>query len=101
MQLQHQIYGTATRELFVTAGIGPGMRVLDVGSGAGDVALLAADLVGPTGEVVGIEVAPETIAVAEQRVARGRRVERALRARRPARPAPRRSRSMPSSGAGC
>ena len=45
------------------------MRVLDVGSGAGDVALLAADLVGPTGEVVGVEVAPETIAIAEQRVA--------------------------------
>jgi ubiquinone/menaquinone biosynthesis C-methylase UbiE len=29
----------------------PGMRVLDVGSGAGDVAFLAADLVGPGGEV--------------------------------------------------
>src|SRR5215207_5141230 len=69
LQLQHQIYGAATRELFVAAGIGPGMRVLDVGSGAGDVALLAAELVGPTGEVVGVEVALETIAIAEQRVA--------------------------------
>ncbi len=69
LQLQHQIYGPTTRELFLAAGISPGMRVLDVGSGAGDVALLAAELVGPTGEVVGIEVAPETIAIAEQRVA--------------------------------
>jgi SAM-dependent methyltransferase len=69
LQLQHRIYGSATRDLFVAAGIVPGMRVLDVGSGAGDVALLAADLVGPTGEVVGVEVAPETIAIAERRVA--------------------------------
>ena len=69
LQLQHEIYGAATRELFVAAGIGPGMRVLDIGSGAGDVALLAAELVGPGGEVVGVEIAPETIAIAEQRVA--------------------------------
>ena len=40
---------------FVAAGIAPGMRVLDVGSGAGDVALLLADLVGPGGEVVGVD----------------------------------------------
>jgi ubiquinone/menaquinone biosynthesis C-methylase UbiE len=31
------------------------MRVLDVGSGAGDVAFLAAALVGAAGEVVGID----------------------------------------------
>jgi SAM-dependent methyltransferase len=40
---------------FRAAGIGPGMRVLDIGSGAGDVALLAAELVGPTGSVVGLD----------------------------------------------
>ncbi len=69
LHLQHCIYGASTRELFTAAGIGPGMRVLDVGSGAGDVAMLAADLVGPAGEVVGVEVAPETIAIATDRVA--------------------------------
>jgi cyclopropane fatty-acyl-phospholipid synthase-like methyltransferase len=31
---------------FLAAGIGPGMRLLDIGSGVGDVAFLAADLVG-------------------------------------------------------
>ena len=35
-----------TERLFRVAGLAPGMRVLDVGSGAGDVALLAAELVG-------------------------------------------------------
>ncbi len=44
-----------TRQLFLQAGISPGMRVLDVGCGAGDVAFLVADLVGPGGEVVGTD----------------------------------------------
>src|SRR5690554_6309973 len=54
--LQHQIYGPSTRRLFEAAGIGAGLRVLDVGSGAGDVALLLADLVGPRGQVTGIDL---------------------------------------------
>ena len=44
-----------TERLFQEAGIGPGQRVLDLGSGVGDVAMLAARLVGPSGEVVGVE----------------------------------------------
>jgi len=36
-----------TATAFRAAGIGPGMRVLDIGSGVGDVALLAAELAGP------------------------------------------------------
>lgn len=42
-----------TRQLFEEAGITQGMRVLDVGCGSGDVAFLAANLVGHSGEVVG------------------------------------------------
>jgi SAM-dependent methyltransferase len=42
-----------TRRFLVSAGIAEGMRVLDVGSGAGDVAILLAGLVGAGGEVVG------------------------------------------------
>src|SRR6516164_5803403 len=44
-----------TERLFREAGIGPGQRVLDLGSGVGDVAMLVARLVGSTGEVVGVE----------------------------------------------
>ena len=40
LQRQEQLYGPLTRRLFNEAGVGAGMRVLDVGSGAGDVALL-------------------------------------------------------------
>lgn len=44
------------RQLFTDAGITEGMRVLDVGSGAGDVAFLAAEYVGPTGSVLGVDL---------------------------------------------
>jgi SAM-dependent methyltransferase len=44
-----------TERLFRDAGLGRGQRVLDVGSGIGDVALLAASLVGETGQVVGVD----------------------------------------------
>jgi len=58
-----------TERLFREASIGPGQRVLDIGSGVGDVAMLAARLVGPSGEVVGVERDPKSIARARARVA--------------------------------
>src|SRR5262249_9764293 len=69
--LQHQVYGPLTRRLFVAAGLGPGMKVLDVGSGAGDVALLAADLVGPSGLVLGVDMNAEILKTARERAALG------------------------------
>src|SRR5204863_6578634 len=59
-----------TDRVFQAAGLGVGMRVLDLGSGAGDVAMLAARLVGPEGEVVGVERDPAAVASARDRVAR-------------------------------
>src|SRR5512138_2155149 len=58
-----------TERLFREAGIGPGQRVLDLGSGLGDVAMAAAKIVGPSGEVVGIERDAHSIARASARVA--------------------------------
>jgi len=58
-----------TERLFREAGIGPGQRVLDLGAGVGDVSLLAARLVGASGEVVGIERDPRSIARAAARTA--------------------------------
>ena len=43
------------------------MRVLDLGCGAGDVSMLAAELVGAAGSVVGIDRSQEAIAVARRR----------------------------------
>jgi protein-L-isoaspartate O-methyltransferase len=58
-----------TRRLLADAGIEAGMRVLDVGTGRGDVAMLVAEIVGENGAVVGVDRAPAAIAVAEQRAA--------------------------------
>jgi ubiquinone/menaquinone biosynthesis C-methylase UbiE len=66
--LQHQLYGPITRCLFEAAGIGAGMRVLDVGSGAGDVTLLLADLVGPRGSVTGVDRNAAILETARARV---------------------------------
>jgi protein-L-isoaspartate O-methyltransferase len=57
-----------TERFFRGAGIGPGQRVLDIGSGVGDVAMLAANLVGSSGEVVGVERDARSIARARARV---------------------------------
>jgi ubiquinone/menaquinone biosynthesis C-methylase UbiE len=59
-----------TERLFREAGIGPGQRVLDIGSGVGDVAMVAARLVGPSGEVVGIERDTRSITRARARMAK-------------------------------
>src|SRR6266705_4152087 len=66
---QAERIGPVTERLFRSAGIGPGQRVLDLGSGVGDVAMLVARLVGASGEVVGIEREASSIARAEARVA--------------------------------
>src|SRR5919112_5243689 len=61
-----------TAMLLRTAGIAPGMRVLDLGTGPGHVAFEVAELVGPTGFVVGLDQDPRMIAAAEERrAARG------------------------------
>jgi SAM-dependent methyltransferase len=51
------------------AALTPGERVLDVGCGGGDVAMAAADAVGPTGTVLGIDLSPDELDVARVRAA--------------------------------
>ena len=69
---QAALLAPCTERFFREAGIGSGQRVLDIGSGVGDVAMLAAQLVGPSGEVVGIERDPRSIVRARARVADAR-----------------------------
>jgi ubiquinone/menaquinone biosynthesis C-methylase UbiE len=52
---QAQLLAPLTERLFREAGIGDGMRVLDLGCGMGDVAMIAARLVGPSGRVVAVD----------------------------------------------
>ncbi len=58
-----------TRQLMMDAGIGRGMRVLDVGCGVGDDVRAMAALVGPEGRAVGIDNSERLIEVARERSA--------------------------------
>ncbi len=58
---------SATRLLLRASGIEPGMRVLDLGTGIGHVAMLIAELVGPKGRVVGIDNSTKLLDVAALR----------------------------------
>ena len=66
---QSKIYGESTRLLCERAGISKGMHVLEIGSGAGDVALTLAELVGTSGQVIGVDVNPAILETARQRAA--------------------------------
>ena len=67
LQLQAQLFEPFTRRLFEAAGVREGMKVLDAGSGAGDVAFLVAEMVGPHGKVVGIDNNPVVLETARRR----------------------------------
>jgi ubiquinone/menaquinone biosynthesis C-methylase UbiE len=65
--LQGRLYNDYSEHALQLAGLRPGMRVLDVGCGPGDVSFIAARLVGRSGTVLGVDAAPEMIALARAR----------------------------------
>lgn len=67
LMLQARLYDSYTEHALRQAGLRPGMRVLDVGCGPGDVSFVAARLVGPEGTVLGIDAAPDIIELARTR----------------------------------
>ena len=70
LEAQGAAIAPATRMIFAEAGIRTGVRVLDIGCGAGDVTFVAADLVGPDGSVVGVDHFPDALARARLRARR-------------------------------
>jgi 2-polyprenyl-3-methyl-5-hydroxy-6-metoxy-1,4-benzoquinol methylase len=67
--MQARLYDPYTEQALRLAGLRPGMRVLDVGCGPGDVSFVAARLVGPEGSVLGIDAADDIIELARARAA--------------------------------
>jgi ubiquinone/menaquinone biosynthesis C-methylase UbiE len=67
LTFQAMILRPITERLFREAGITQGMRVLDLGCGPGDVSFLAAEIVGSSGCVIGIDRDPVAIALARDR----------------------------------
>lgn len=67
---QSALLSGITERLLRAAGIRKGMRVLDLGCGAGDVSVMAAALVGSTGCVLGVDQDPKAVTIAKRRAAR-------------------------------
>jgi ubiquinone/menaquinone biosynthesis C-methylase UbiE len=69
LELQGRMLEYSTRRLLQEAGLQPGWKVLDIGTGNGEVALIAAEIVGRSGSVLGIDPSEVAIAAARKRVA--------------------------------
>jgi ubiquinone/menaquinone biosynthesis C-methylase UbiE len=67
LQAQARYLRAITESIWRAAGLAGGMRVIDVGCGVGDTTFLAAELVGPTGLVVGVDRSDQAILTARQR----------------------------------
>lgn len=71
-KIQGAFFREISRRFLETAGLARDMHVLDIGCGTGDFSLLAADIVGPSGTVLGVDRAFEPLAKARTRAgARG------------------------------
>jgi ubiquinone/menaquinone biosynthesis C-methylase UbiE len=67
LQLQARCLEGLTRRLIRECGLTQGMRVLDIGCGAGDVAMLVAEVVGATGKVVAFDAEERAVGTARAR----------------------------------
>lgn len=69
LRLLHRVFQPTTQALLERAGIQPGMTVLDVACGGGDVTADLAGMVGPTGRAVGTDLDGVKIALARDEIA--------------------------------
>jgi 2-polyprenyl-3-methyl-5-hydroxy-6-metoxy-1,4-benzoquinol methylase len=67
LEFQAGIIAGVSQRLIRECGIGPGMRVLDIGCGVGDVSMLLAEAVGDTGSVVAFDRESRAIEMARAR----------------------------------
>jgi SAM-dependent methyltransferase len=73
LSFQGNLLAPYTHQLLIEAGLTAGMHVLDVGSGSGDVSFLAAELVGSSGRVLGVDRSPAAVERARARALRQNR----------------------------
>jgi len=66
-RMEVRLSAPLSRRMLDLARVGPGMRVLDLATGRGEPAIPAAHRVGPTGSVVGVDVAERMLAMARER----------------------------------
>ena len=71
LRILHNLYGPGTRRVLLEAGLRPGVRVADLGCGVGLVTALLAELVGPGGQVVGLDASAAQLTQARERLPQG------------------------------
>ncbi len=64
-----RLFAPVVDAVITRAALTSGERVLDLGTGTGAVAARAAEAVGPGGQVVGVDISPQMLALARARVA--------------------------------
>ena len=64
LAISDEIYGPSTRAFLMNSGLSPGMRILDVGCGPGNISCWLAEQVGLEGSVVGVDISDESLSVA-------------------------------------
>ncbi|HEX7018941.1 MAG TPA: methyltransferase domain-containing protein [Gemmatimonadaceae bacterium] len=72
LHLLDRVYRDTTHRALLAAGLAPGMRVVDIGCGVGDVTCWVAARVGPNGHVTGLDASADQVGLAvENAAARG------------------------------
>jgi ubiquinone/menaquinone biosynthesis C-methylase UbiE len=66
LDLLNNVFAPYSERFLKRAGIKPGMQVLDVGCGTGNMSCKIAELVGTTGQVVGIDISEEQLIIARE-----------------------------------
>lgn len=61
LRVVNSVHGPDTERLLTRAGLAPGMRVADIGCGVGTITAWMAGQVGPSGEVVGVDISPAQV----------------------------------------
>jgi ubiquinone/menaquinone biosynthesis C-methylase UbiE len=69
LHLLHHLFGPISRQMLLEAGISPGMYILDLGCGIGDVTCWMASQVAPHGSVTSIDLSAEQLAEARLQAA--------------------------------
>src|SRR5215813_4029535 len=69
LNLLERIFGNGTRDLLSVAGVGPAMRVAEIGCGIGLTAQWISGKVGPSGSVVAVDSSSEQLEIASRRAA--------------------------------
>ncbi len=67
LQRQAEVGRPFTEHFLSEIGVGPGWKVLEIGCGAGDLAMRLGELVGPSGFVIGVDRSADAIDIARSR----------------------------------